>query len=66
MKCNKPITGQPNGIDDDTIDRGITGQSLRDKSMSYDPATGVSHGTNVNLNMPGESESYTHEGMERE
>lgn len=64
MKCNTPITGKPNGIDDDTVNRGVTGQSLRDKSMSYDPATGKGGGPTVNLNVPGEDETYMHEGME--
>lgn len=33
-------TGKPNALDDDPVDRGTTGQSLRDKKMRYDPATG--------------------------
>lgn len=64
MKCKQPITGKPNGIDDDTVNRGVTGQSLRDKSMNYDPATGKGSGADVNLNVPGESETYAQEGME--
>lgn len=53
MSCNsKPINGRPNAMDDDTINRGITGQSLRDKSMNYDPATGKpTGGMDVNLGM---------------
>lgn len=43
---SKPITGNPDGRDDDTINRGITGQSLRDTSMNYDPATGMPTGDN--------------------
>ncbi len=34
------MKGKPNGIDDDPVDRGTTGQSLHDKGMHYDPATG--------------------------
>jgi len=46
----KPITGKPNATDDDTVNRGVTGQCLRDKSMNYDPATGKgSGGCQVNL-----------------
>jgi len=68
MSCKRePIKNRPNGIDDDTIDRGVTGQGLRDKEMHYDPATGKrTGGTDVNLNVPGEMESYGHEGMEDE
>ena len=52
MMKHKPVTGKPNAMDDDTIDRGITGQSLRDKSMNYDPATGKpTGGKDVNLGM---------------
>ncbi len=29
-----------NGVYDDPVNRGITGQNLRDKGMKYDPATG--------------------------
>ncbi len=34
------MNGKPNGIDDDPVNRGTTGQSLRDKGQHYDPATG--------------------------
>ncbi len=58
-KYNNPISGNPDGVDDDTVTRGTTGQSLRDSSMDYDPSTGLSNGDNdsddnVNLgNVPG-------------
>lgn len=29
-----------NGLYDDPVNRGITGQNLHDKGMRYDPATG--------------------------
>ena len=52
-KNNKPR--RPNAMEDDTIDRGITGQSLRDKGMNYDPATGLpTGGKDVNLGMGNE------------
>ena len=46
---------RPNAMEDDTIDRGVTGQSLRDKGMNYDPATGLpTGGYDVNLGMGNE------------
>jgi len=54
-------------MDDDTINRGVTGQGLRDKELRYDPATGrPTGGMDVNLNMSGEMETYSEEGMENE
>lgn len=56
----KPITGKPNIKDDDTINRGISGQCLCDTGMYYDPATGKPTGggkTDMNLvHNPGKSE----------
>ncbi len=51
MGCKQaPIKNRPNAVDDDTIDRGISGQSLRDKGLHYDIATGrPNHSDGVNL-----------------
>lgn len=64
MKSKCAITGKPNAMDDDTIDRGITGQSLRDKSMSYDPQTGKGYGIDVNLNHSGNAQFSYDEDMD--
>jgi len=55
----KPISGKPNITDDDTLNRGISGQSLRDTGMHYDPATGKPTSGAVEVNLvhnPGMSE----------
>ncbi len=60
MHPSKPITHKPNIKDDDTIDRGISGQSLRDTGQHYDPATGKSTGGAKDVNLvhnPGVSET---------
>ncbi len=60
MGCmSEPIKGKPNAIDDDTINRGVSGQSLRDTGMHYDPATGKPDGEAIMVNEihnPGMSE----------
>jgi len=64
MKSKYPITDKSSAMGDDAINRGITGQSLRDKSMSYDPATGKAHGQDVNLNHSGNPQFYADEDMD--
>ncbi len=50
MKMHPPITGKPNIVDDDPVNRGISGQCLHGSDMDYDPATGKrTGGMEVNM-----------------
>ena len=52
MSYKEPIKDLPNIQDDDTINRGITGQCLRKTGQYYDPATGKpTSSENVNLDL---------------
>jgi len=50
MKKHQPITGQPNIVDDDPVNRGVSGQCLYSKEMAYDPADGKPNMATMQVN----------------